>query len=54
MESADSKRGGCTSEAGSLRDGGVFWYYNDIKTSKVHERVALWQGFENLLAQGAR
>jgi len=26
IESADSKRGGCTSEAGSLRDGGVFWY----------------------------
>ena len=22
--------------------------------SKVHERIALWQGFENLLAQGAR
>jgi len=21
--------------------------------SKVHETVALWQGFENLLAQGA-
>jgi len=26
----------------------------DIKMSKVHERIALWQGFENLLAQGAR
>jgi len=25
-----------------------------MKTSKVHERIALWQGFENLLAQGAR
>jgi len=22
--------------------------------SIVHEKVALWQGFENLLAQGAR
>jgi len=22
--------------------------------SKVHERIAFWQGFENLLAQGTR
>jgi len=22
--------------------------------SKVHERIALWQGLKNLLAQGAR
>jgi len=31
-----------------------FGIKNDIKKSKVHERIAFLQGFKNLLAQGAR
>lgn len=36
IQSTCSVRGGRTSEAGGVWDGGVFWHYNEVIMSEVH------------------
>lgn len=45
------RRLSCTLATGSFQDGGVFWYYNEIITNKVHPKDGVLSKNNNLLAQ---